>query len=307
MKNKFLFTLLLFIGTFCIFESIARFFLPKSTVQEYPLHKTMIWEQPKGTRFEHGVRVTINHYGLRGEAPEIPKPKEKKRIMSVGDSSIFGFLVEEEEVFTSVAVEKLVNWEDINAGCPGYSSEQSLIWVRQFAALFEIDILVIANLWSDSTNMGFSDREMLQGKKIPSNKNLLFLDRSSLFRVLYSIFSTFPRKLEWSERNIEGQSRVSPTEYRENLEQMTQIMARQGGKVIFLALASQEEIEEGRTDEKGEVYRKIMRQIATQVDSPIIEARDVWKNQTNLFADFIHPNKKGHRLLGEKLQSILIE
>ena len=94
----------------------------------------MIWEQPKrNIRFEHGVRVTINHTTDFEVAPEIRKPKGKKRVMSVGDSSIFGFLVEEEEVFTSVAVEKHT-WEDINAGCPGYSSEQSLIWVRQFAA-----------------------------------------------------------------------------------------------------------------------------------------------------------------------------
>ena len=144
MKNKFLFTLFFLIGTFCILESIAGFFAPMSTDKEYSVHETMIWEQPKGTRIEHGVRVTINQYGLRGEAPKIPKPQKLKRIMSVGDSSIFGFLVEEEEVFTSIATKNLLNWEDINAGCPGYSSEQSLIWVRQFTKLFEIDVLVIS-------------------------------------------------------------------------------------------------------------------------------------------------------------------
>lgn len=307
MKNKFLFTLLLLIGTFCIFESIAVFFIPRSTDHEYPLHETMIWEQPKGTRVEHGVRVTINQYGLRGKAPKIPKPQKQKRIMSVGDSSIFGFLVEEEDVFTSIATKNLLNWEDINAGCPGYSSEQSLIWVRQFSKLFEIDLLVIANLWSDSTSMGFSDREMLQGKNAQSSKNILLFERSNLFRVLYSVFSSIPRKLEWSKRNIDGRNRVSPKEYRENLVQMTQIMKRQGGKVIFLALASQEEIEEKITDKKGEKYRMIMRQIAIQEEFPIIEAKDVWLNQKNLFADFIHPNKEGHRQLGEKLQSFLIE
>ena len=155
--------------------------------------------------------------------------------------------------------------------------------------------------------MGFSDRKMLQGKKVQANRMPLFLEHSSLFRLLYSIFSNLPRKLSWSKRNTEGENRVSPEEYRENLETMTQIMKEQGGNVIFIALASQEEIEDKRIDEKGEMYRQIMRQIAIQKDFPIIEAKDVWRNQKNLFADFIHPNKEGHRLLGERLQSYLTE
>ena len=292
------------IGLLCIFEGCASYFLP---VQKsgYPVSSNMIWEQPKGTRLDHGVQISINKYGLRGSKPKIPKPKHKRRLMSVGDSSIFGFLVEERDVFTSVATRSLPNWEPINGGCPGYSSEQSLLWVKQFVPFFEIDLLVVGNLWSDSTNMGFRDRDLFQRSPQPIHT---FLSQSQLYRLLFYWFSNIPQKLSWDDRQKQdGSNRVSPIEYRENLIAMIEIMKQGKGDVLFVALATQEEVEQGHIDTKGEIYRKIMRDVAHQNNSIVIEAKEIWEvhQSTNLFADFIHPNAKGHQFLGEELKKYL--
>ena len=304
MKNNYIFSLLLFIGVFCILEGFSQFYIQAKYSDSYPSSPTMIWEQPKGNRIDHGVPIFINEYGLRGLAPTIPKPLQKKRLMSVGDSSIFGFLVDEEDVFTSVAVRNIPEWEAINAGCPGYSSEQSLRWVETFVPLFEIDLLVIGNLWSDSTHMGFSDRELFRRSK---NNTSSFFAKSSTYKMFVSIFSDIPSQIPWYDRSQEGENRVSPLEYKENLQAMVDIMTKKGGQVIFVALSTREEIEENITDPKGEQYRQIMNDIAKQNKIPIIEAnhKNIWKNQPDLFADLIHPNKRGHLLLGQALQRYL--
>ena len=304
MKNNYIFSLLLFIGFFCILEGFAQFYVQAKFSDSYPSSTTMIWEQPKGHRIDHGVPIFINEYGLRGLAPTIPKPLQKKRLMSVGDSSIFGFLVKEEDIFTSVAVQNVPDWEAINAGCPGYSSEQSLRWVEQFVPLFEIDLLVIGNLWSDSTHMGFSDRELFRRSKrnTPS-----FFAKSSTYQMFVSILSDIPSKIPWYDRNQDGENRVSPLEYKENLQSMIDIMTKQGGNVIFIALATRQEIEEEIIDTKGEQYRQIMNDIAQQNKIPMIDTnqKNIWKDQPDLFADLIHPNKKGHFLLGQALKQHL--
>ena len=304
MKNNYIFSLLLFIGVFCILEGFSQFYIQAKYSDSYPSSPTMIWEQPKGNRIDHGVPIFINEYGLRGLAPTIPKPLQKKRLMSVGDSSIFGFLVDEEDVFTSVAVRNIPEWEAINAGCPGYSSEQSLRWVETFVPLFEIDLLVIGNLWSDSTHMGFSDRELFRRSK---NNTSSFFAKSSTYKMFVSIFSDIPSQIPWYDRSQEGENRVSPLEYKENLQAMVDIMTKKGGQVIFVALSTREEIEENITDPKGEQYRQIMNDIAKQNKIPIIEAnhKNIWKNQPDLFADLIHPNKRGHLLLGQALRRYL--
>ena len=133
----------------------------------------------------------------------------------------------------------------------------------------------------------------------------LFLSKSNVFRVIFSFLSTVPQNIPWSNREKTGQNRVSPEEYQENLMTMTSFMKEQNGTVIFLALASQEEIEQGLIDEKGEQYRKIMKDISSKGNYPIIDAKDIWKNKQGLFADFLHPNAKGHQLLGEALRKNL--
>ena len=92
----------------------------------------LLFEFAPGVRREQGVTVTINSLGMRGVEPAIPKPNGVMRFITTGDSSVFGFGVEDNEVFSSVAAVNLnkestvANVEDINGGQPYYSSYQSI-------------------------------------------------------------------------------------------------------------------------------------------------------------------------------------
>ena len=48
-----------------------------------------------------------------------------------------------------------------------------------------------------------------------------------------------------------------------------------------------------------------MKNIASEENLPFIDTQIVWKEHTNIFADFIHPNAKGHELLGTALEKHL--
>ena len=64
-------------------------------------HPTRLWGMAEGPR-ANGDDITawINSHGVRGEEPELPRPAGRQRILTLGDSSFFGFLVSDENVYT---------------------------------------------------------------------------------------------------------------------------------------------------------------------------------------------------------------
>ena len=66
-------------------------------------HGRRAWALPPNTEMvETNVAVRVNNMALRG--PELPtKQADELRILTLGDSSVFGFGVAESEVFSSVA------------------------------------------------------------------------------------------------------------------------------------------------------------------------------------------------------------
>lgn len=91
--------------------------------------------------------VSINAKGLRGK--EYPYERtEKKRILVLGDSFVWGYGVEEKDRFTE-KLEALFTGrvEVINAGVPGYGPDQSLLFLRREGRKYKPDlILCVVNL-----------------------------------------------------------------------------------------------------------------------------------------------------------------
>ena len=79
---------------------------------------------------ETNVHVRVNTLALRG--PELAEKQPNEiRLMTLGDSSVFGFGVEEADVFGAVAASYLSSeWArpvvPVNGGTPGYTSVQAL-------------------------------------------------------------------------------------------------------------------------------------------------------------------------------------
>ena len=74
-------------------------------------------------------QVVQNRYGFRGTEHQ-QGTSERRRILVLGDSFVWGFGVEEDEIFTSVMEQSAGgNLEVVNCGVSGYGNDQAyLLW-----------------------------------------------------------------------------------------------------------------------------------------------------------------------------------
>jgi hypothetical protein len=71
--------------------------------------------------------VEHNQFGYRGTAHGYPR-SEKRRLVFLGDSFVWGFGVEDDEIFTSLIETKSDRQvEAVNLGVPGYGTDQELL------------------------------------------------------------------------------------------------------------------------------------------------------------------------------------
>lgn len=108
----------------------------------------------KNFRLKSGVwRISTNSLGLRG--PEIPiqKPTGTIRIAIVGESSAFGYLVDDGQEAARILEASLREAgqvvEVLNAGVPSYNMFQGRIRFRQVVAPLHPDIVVCYMGWND--------------------------------------------------------------------------------------------------------------------------------------------------------------
>ena len=154
-----------------------------------PGNPYLLYEYRPGRHLQAEVLTTINSMGLRGEETAIPKPDGVRRLMTTGDSSIFGFGVQDSEVFSEVIAEALGdNVEAVNAATPGYSSYQTINLLRLRALDTEPDLIIVGNLWSDNNFDAFVDKDLLASYEGYATslvgKTRALLSTSAIFRVL---------------------------------------------------------------------------------------------------------------------------
>lgn len=289
----------------------------------------LIYEYPPGEHFERGVKVTINSLGLRGPEPEIPKPAGVRRLITTGDSSVFGFGVQDEEVFSSVAARELGDdVEPIVAAVPGYSSYQSLNLLRMRALRTDPDLFVIGNIWSDNNFDAFVDRDTiatLSGYE-QSVKGAMkrILTKSAVYRVADWKLRVRDRmrsveRIGWQtssqDRGQIGLRRVAIQDYADNLEHLANIADSRGADAVFLLLANNEDLGPGGTAganmKAWTPYREVMRDTATRHGAPVLDVpalfRETGLSKEDLFLDQMHPTARGHQIIGEALAALLDE
>lgn len=95
--------------------------------------------------FDNGlfrVHVEIGARGLRGPDHPYEKPPGTRRIVVVGDSFAWGFGVEWADGFPARLEASLPDTEVIDGAVSGYSTDQSLIWLRREGLRYEPDTVV---------------------------------------------------------------------------------------------------------------------------------------------------------------------
>lgn len=341
LSRKLLFSLTVSAGLWLGLEGIATvLYAPELQAWESPPpsprkgvsvmqgHPYLIYEYVPGKHNDGGVTVTINSLGLRGPELELPKPAGTRRFITTGDSSVFGFGVRDDEVFSSVAAGALGDGVEAVVGAtPGYSTYQTLNLLRLRGLSTEPDLFIIGNLWSDNNFDAFVDKETIatltgyEASTVGAVKRVL--TNSAIYRVADWKLRVRPqiekvRVVDWqvssADRGQIGLRRVAIDDYAANLDHLVEIAKGEGADVVFLLLSNNEDLGPqpvGNAPKAWTPYREVMRDTAKRHGAPVIDVPELFRasglSKEDLFLDKMHPTARGHRMIGEALATLLKE
>lgn len=97
------------------------------------------------------IRFEIGPHGMRGRAPAMPKPDGVRRVAVLGGSSVFDHLtsVSWPERIAAAARGFDPSVESFNAGVPGYTTRDTLCFLRDRVLRYEPDIAILYQGWND--------------------------------------------------------------------------------------------------------------------------------------------------------------
>lgn len=238
------------------------------------------------------------------------KQPHEYRILTLGDSSTYGLGVKRPYPYH---LEKALNsyqtnftFKVFNFGYPGYSSFQGMLFLKRYIADLKPDFIIA---WFGANDGCFApfytDREFYQRDKILKLvriHNFLY-SHLRLYRILRNINLNYFRKLVTRSFNAAGQrsysrTRVSPSEFRENLEEIKRISRLNNSQVLFIW---HNWLIEDRMQAYSD-YKPI---------SPYIDLREIYlkgeKAEEDYYLDHCHPNEFGHQLIGKVLAEKIIQ
>lgn len=287
-------------------EGVARLARPEPPPEPAGPHALkldgdLLWVVERGEQEMHATKVNINSLGLRG--PELQSPKERDRLMTVGDSSVFGFGVQGDQVMGAVA-SRVLGLESVNAAMSGYSTEQALAVMDRVAERVVPDILVIAALWSDNNFDGFVDRELREELRQRDGGRALSFLRDNV--VLLSLLRPPPppRTVGFgsSAQSPElGRRRVPLQDYVANLDELARRATDLGGAPLFVILANDQDVRGAAGPHQWDPYRHAMRDAAARWGCPVVDMSTQVQGDGSYLLDQMHPTTRGHRRIGEAI------
>jgi hypothetical protein len=282
------------------------------------------WTLPRSSSIVlAGVEVATNSLRYRGDELATERPPCAWRIYAAGDSSVFGHGVPQGGSYIEL-LERLatppdgIEIEAINGGVPGYSTYQSMSRLEETGWSLSPDLLVIGNLWSDSSRAEVADRILLGEQELAQQRAGIgaLLGRSALFRLGQGLL--VERERVYAMGTPTGPVvRVEPEEYHDNLIAMVRGVRRRGGEALLLLLPhptdqkdlndpwERETLAHGGP-ETGHAHREVMRAVARDEGAILLDtSREVATVAAPLFLDEVHPNVAGHQLIAEALAGTL--
>ncbi len=98
--------------------------------------------------------VQINHLKYRDKIYPIQKEAGHKRVMVLGDSAVWGWSVNNNEIFTELAEKKLKDIDVINFGRCGYGTDQNMLYFEREGMQYKPDtVALVFNACNDLTDI----------------------------------------------------------------------------------------------------------------------------------------------------------
>jgi hypothetical protein len=299
---------------------------PNQTAGLMGAHPTRLWgmAESQGIPNAEGSQANINSMGFRGLLPDQPKPAGRHRILSTGDSSFYGFGVNDDEVFTHQLGVGLVaqglDVDVINTGVGGYTIAQHMLLMAEQGWALDPDLLILANVWSDNTWDTFHDEDLLRSNRFAQANPLT---RSALVKLVAAWWSSggeaeSGRVIVWNAADGWPEARVRrvPLDRWMALhDQLLQDAARRGTGVIFLKPTNSYLLGERHMGPPPawSPYFEAMDALAAHHQIPIIDVTAVYMaamaagiTAEELLWDKMHPTALGHRVLSDAIQAHLV-
>ena len=270
-------------------------------------HGRRAWALPPNTEMvETNVAVRVNSLALRG--PELgAKQANELRILTLGDSSVFGFGVPEAEVFSSVAAAQLsIAWgrpvTPIIGATPGYTSVQALHTLQDVGRTIQPDFVVIATLWSDLFQSE-TPLERAGGQSHP-------LATYRLTTRLLAPWLPAPT-VGWVEGEVgqTGQARVGLDQYTRTLDELVRLAQDLGARPVVLVLPAPVDLDLEPAPARIQAYRSTLVGLADRHGLPVVDGPDLFREKRANNGDFfdqVHPSSAGHLKLGHGLAEVLM-
>jgi len=128
-------------------------------------------------RAEYSNAIRINQQGLRGGELGARTP-DGLRILTIGDSFVFGVGVEDTETFTALLAERFsssgTETEGLNAGIPAFGVPDAVSWMSRHGVDLEPDLVIMAIFLGNDLVDASPDREeilLVDGLLVPGKSS----------------------------------------------------------------------------------------------------------------------------------------
>jgi len=280
-------------------------------------------------------RLESNRYGFRTKEFE-SKLENVRRIVTLGDSSTFGWGVDSQYTYQELLEDRLIGSppvEVFNLGISGHTSRHGRAVFDHYALDLDPDLLILsfgANdpryVLQETDEMLAVDETWLGGARTVLMKFQMF---RLLRRVIFSVYDPFEASRARAER--EGDQRrlvqsVPEGQYTANLRYMITEGRRRGVETILLAICTPPE------------YVGYMRDVARVENVPLVDALEIFRARLDdlkthrIYADEVrfyeelygidamnnnwryyvttdgcHPGRAGHSLVADALEQAVNE
>jgi lysophospholipase L1-like esterase len=199
------------------------------------------------------------------------------RILAIGDSCTWGWQVAQGDAYPQV-LQRLLDeragpgrYRVINAGTPGYTSYQGLVYLRERGLALRPAVVVFGYVFNDGIHSGDIEEALALQRRILPLVELddMLLRFSALWRTMRTLTYRAPES-----RAL----RVPPDRFRHNLDEIVRLTREHGARPLMLDFSG---------NDGNNPYTRVMAELADERRVPLI----VYSGPR---LDIVHPTREGY-------------